>query len=387
MASLRQRIDEAQPWYLSPRAVQVLALLVLAAAGAAALFARQSRRAALKTPWYTPTDHAALAPRMDEVPVPLAEVPAAGEPQRRSASPAAEPAIAQEPFPSAAAPVTQPRAELPPLAIDLGAGEQPQARLLPASSGLLRVETLAAILEEVEFLASLGLHSDAMDVLKAYLQDSASPAPVAFFELMRVCSLADDAPALEAVRRRYTKMLGAQAPTLAQVSAPGGLEQQRALAERVTRAWGSAEVLSVIEHALFDVPAPNAALPIAAARDLICLYDVAMLRAQGTAPADRAAQDEPLAPWAHAEHLGEAQAFAQAVAEDVGGHRFALDIDLSVVPEVLPDKAPEPDPQVLAARLVADKAAAREAAERAAREAEDAFNAAVASERAPISRY
>ena len=237
------------------------------------------------------------------------------------------------------------------------------------------------------FLASLGLHSDASDVLKGYLEDSASPAPVAFFELMRVCSLAEDPQAVEAVRRRYTKLHGVPAPTLAQVSAGGGLEQQRALSERVMRAWGTPGVLALIEQALFDVPPANAPLPVQAARDLICLYDIAMLLADDVDAAPRDRADQPLAPWAHAEHLGEAHAFTQAVAEDDGGHRFALDIDLSVVPQALPEKQPEPDPQELVARLRAEKEAARRAAERAALDAEDAFSAAVASERAPISRY
>jgi hypothetical protein len=171
------------------------------------------------------------------------------------------------------------------------------------------------------------------------------------------------------------------------VSAEAGLEQQRGLAERVTRTWGTPEVLPVIEHALFDVPTPGAAMTVQAARELISLYDIAMVLATDVSAGPRDAHDQPLAPWAHAEHLGEAQAFVQAVADDVGGHRFALDIDLSVVPQTLPDKPAEPDPRELADRLLAEKNAARQAAERAAREAEDAFNAAVASERAPSSRY
>ena len=79
---------------------------------------------------------------------------------------------------------------------------------------------------------------------------------------------------------------------------------------------------------------------------------------------------------------------ARAAAEDFGGHRFAVDVDLSIAPQVLPERPREPDPQEVSARLLAEKEAAREAAARAAAEAEEAFNAAVASERATItSRY
>ena len=349
MATLRHGIDEAQPWYLSPRMVQVLALLVPGAA-AAALFAWRARRAAADAPW-EPSSEA--APR---------------EPQA-AATPAAAPVL-PAPVPAF-------------LTFHLPDTDDAPARARPAGSGLLRVETLAAILEEVEFLAALGLHADAMDVLGAYLEDSVSPAPVAFFELMRVCGLAGDPQAVDAVRRRYAKVHGAPAPTLAQVGVDGGLEQQRALADRVTRAWGTPGIVPVIEHALFDVPPPDAPLPVQAARELICLHAVAMvLAADGDEPGD-----PPLAPWAHAEHIGEAQAYAQAVGEDVGGHRFALDIDLSVGPAILSGKPPQPSAEELAARLLAEKEAAREAVERAAREAEEAFNAAVASERAPLNRY
>jgi pilus assembly protein FimV len=251
------------------------------------------------------------------------------------------------------------------------------------------VETLAATLEEVDFLASLGLHSDAMDVLKAYLEDSASPAPVAFFELMRVCGLADDPQAVEAVRRRYAKVFGRPAPRLEQVTDPAGLEAQPALNARVIACWGGGGVLPVIEQALFDTPASESPLTLQTARDLISLYDVAMLLAtEDQAAAGRGQQDQALAPWAHAEHAHEAQAVAQAVADDFSGHRFALDIDLSVVPQAQPEKPSQPDAQEVAARLLAEKEAARHhAAARAAAEAEDAFSAAVAFERAPISRF
>ncbi|MEJ8839649.1 hypothetical protein [Ramlibacter sp. AN1133] len=390
MASLRRRFDEAQPWYLSPRMVQGLALIVLATAGAVALFAWRTRRAAGGLPWYTPSERAPLLPQS-------AGAPQAGDSSfaplvaQRGAEGivAADTTSSDRPLSASLPQAANTASAFEPLEFDLApaGGGQPPASPRPASSGLLRVETLAAIFEEVEFLSSLGLHSDAMDVLKGYLEDSGNPAPVAFFELMRICSLADDPQAVQAVQRRYTKVHGVPAPTLAQVSAATGLEQQRALAERVTRAWGTPDVLPVIEHALFDVLAPGAALTVQAARDLICLHDVAMLLATDASIAPRGAQDEPLAPWAHAEHLGEAHAFTQAVAEDVGGDRFALDVDLSVVPVTLPEKAHEPDPQELAALLLAQKEAARQAAERAAREAEDAFSAAVASERAPISRY
>jgi hypothetical protein len=387
LATLRQHIDQARPWYRSARMAQALGLLVLATAGAMALVAWRRRRADAALPWYEPSAPGALEPQGAD-----SAARAAGAPARQVGGGqglvAAQASPALRPTPA----VSMPAANMagPASAGDLVAtGDiQPRPRPRAAASGLLRVETLAAILDEAEFLASLGLHTEAIDVLKAYLADSGSPAPVAFLELMRVCSLAEDPQALEAVRRRYAKVHGVPPPTLEQVSAQGGLEEHRALAERVTRAWGSADVLPLIEEALFDLPAGDAVLGLQAARDLICLYDVALVLAAeaGAGPGPGRAQEQPLAPWADAEHLAEAQAFVEAAGEDFGGHRFGLDVDLSVVPHTLPDKPREPDAQELAALMLAGREAARQAAERAAREAEEAFNAAVASERAPISR-
>jgi hypothetical protein len=257
------------------------------------------------------------------------------------------------------------------------------------TSGLLRVETLAATLEEVDFLTSLGLYPESMDVVKAYLQDSASPAPVAFFELMRVCGLADDPQAVEAVRRRYAKVFGQPAPRLEQVTDPAGLEAQPAVSAKVIARWAAGDVLPVIEQALFDKPAAGSPLTPQSARDLISLYDMAMLLAaeDQAAVGPRAPQEPALAPWAHAEHAHEAHALARAVVEDFGSHRFAVDIDLTVVPRALPEKPPQPDAQEVAARLMAEKEARQAAAARAAAEAEEAFNAAVAFERTPVSRF
>jgi pilus assembly protein FimV len=252
------------------------------------------------------------------------------------------------------------------------------------TTGVLRVETLAATFEEVEFLASLGLDADAMDVLKAYLHDSASPAPLAFFELMRLCNEGEDATAIGTVRRRYVQAFGVEAPRLEQLTAPIGLEQIPHLSGTITRAWGTSRALELIEEALFRVPEPGAALTLQAGRDLICLYDVAMaIATEGGAQAGSDAEAHPLAPWANAEDAIGARAAAQAAAEAQGGHHFALDVDLGAAHEELPETA---EPVDLAPLLADIQSSAREKA-RVQQEEEDAFSAAVASERTPVSRY
>jgi hypothetical protein len=258
-----------------------------------------------------------------------------------------------------------------------------------AMVGELRVETLAATLEEVEFLSSLGLASEAMEVLKGYLHDSVSPAPLAFFELMRLCDEGEDATAIGTVRRRYVQSFGMEAPRLDQVIAPIGLDNMPHLSHRITRAWGTPEALGLIEEALFKVPEPGSALTLQAGRDLVCLYDVAMAIATESAGGQSASDAEahPLAPWANAADAQGALEAAQAAAEAHGGHHFALDVDLDAAPEALPEKQ-EPEELQFAPLLAEMQAsAARQNAVRVQQEEEDAFSAAMASERAPVSRY
>lgn len=386
MAALRRRLDEGQPWYASATLVQVLALLLLATGGAAGLLWLRARRAgAALDPW-----HAGLA----------------AAPQDSVLEPAvatADAAPVQEPQPAATrtTDVAVPADRTPApvfAAVTTGAAAKPQTgpidfELTPApdttprrvTTGVLRVETLAATFEEVEFLSSLGLTSDAMDVLKAYLNDSSAPAPLAFFELMRLCDEGEDATAIGTVRRRYVHAFGLEAPRLEQLTAPIGLEQIPHLSGSITRAWGTSRALELIEEALFKVPEPGAALTLQAGRDLICLYDVAMaIATESTGASGSDADAHPLAPWANAEDAMGAHAAAQAAAEAHGGHRFALDIDLGATPEELPEKRePEVD---LAPLLAGMQASARDKA-RLQQDEEDAFSAAVASERAPVSRY
>ncbi|MBC5783131.1 hypothetical protein H8N03_09265 [Ramlibacter sp. USB13] len=384
MAALRQRLDQAQqPWYVSPLVVQLLALLVLAGAAAAGLFWYRTRDVkVLGEPWYVP------GPAANEPEVASATADVVHEEPAR-VEPAVE-AVPSQPVvaPVVAAPiVAAAAADDDDHSIDFELPGKPAVRSVPRGDGVMRVETLAATLEEADFLRSLGLRGDAMDILKAYLQDSTGPAPLAYLELMRLCEEAEDPAAVATVRRRYAQVFGVEAPRLAQITAEHGMDTMPDLSARITRSWSSGEALQVIEEALFVVPTPAAPLTLQAGRDLLGLYDLALVRAaEGGMPQPA---DAPLAPWAHAE---DAQAAAQQMADADGGRHFALDVDLTA-PAPLEDTTEfQLEPMLervkeSAREQAARDQAAREEAARKAREEEDAFSAAVASERAPVSRY
>ena len=399
MADLRRRLDEAQPWYASPRAIQVLGALVLAAAAAAGMLWFRTRRLEMaRGPWYAP---ATQAPEPVQAPVATPAQVVAPQPvvvrAPVRAEPEPAPAVAVREVTGVPQPVSVVVPELAPVAarrsgpgpIEFSAPETPRR----AAIGMLRVETLAATLEEVEFLSSLGLAVDAMEVLKTYLHDSSSPSPLAYFELMRLCDQDEDPAAVMAVRRRYAQVFGLEAPALPQITAARGLEAVPELSQRITRAWDSALVLDLIEEALFTVPAPGAALTLQAGRDLICLHDLAMALVTDAGPHGADVESQPLAPWAHAEDPAGAHAAAQAIADADGGHHFALDVDLNAAPGRLPETqvpATEPElelelelaPLIAEMQATAEREAQARAQARAQAEAEDAFSAAVAGERA-----
>jgi hypothetical protein len=395
MEALRRRLDQPQPWYQSASMVQLLSLMLLALVATVGVLWLRARRAGGLPAWYAPAaspvvqplqaDEAAAGTRDDGAPTQAVSSLQAA--RLEAAEPASAPAGAQ-----LAAPADHGGT------IDFDLPAVPAARThRSAADGVLRVETLAATFAEAEFLCSLGLSRDAADVLKTYLQDSASPAPVAFFELMRLWGASDDSGAVAAVRRRYVQVFGAEPPAPEQVGPGPGLDSLPALSARITAAWGTSEVLALIEDALFSVPDPAAPLTLQAGRDLLCLHDVAMRlqaeRAESAAGID--ADGHALAPWAHVDDPAAAHAAMYSAEADVP----AVDIDLDAVPPPEPLPQPEFDPAMElsldhpdVAPLIAEmQAAARAAEERAAAarrmdQEEDAFSAAVASERSHSAR-
>jgi hypothetical protein len=407
MAALRQRLDEIRPWYASGAVLQVLALLVLVAAAAAgAVWYRMRRAGRSVDPWYQPSPDSVLDSQLDAgVPELRVDPPLHGVRAETELQPQARVQRDTAPAPAVVAPglvfeFPRPGASIPPPVappvpvVDVAAQRGPiefEVPLLPdkprraAPRGVLRVETLAAAFEEVEFLSSLGLPSDAMDVLKTYLEGTASPAPLAFFELMRLSEAEEDHGATAAVRRRYTQVYNLEAPAVEQVTAPLGLDSIPDLSARITAAWGRSVALDIIEQALFSVPAPGAALTLQAGRDLICLYDVAMnLAAEGETAAflpGGETEAHALAPWAHADDPTGALVAAQAAAEADGS--FPIDFDLDT-PVEMTTRSVNPFDSLELEPLEAPAAPAPTAAPASKADAEDAFSAAVASER---SRY
>lgn len=345
--ALRRDLEAPQPLDLPAQGIKLLALLLALGAGTLAILWWRARQGAAGE-W----SGASLGPvfaGLEPAPVQRAAQAAAVQPV-----PPVKAAPAMQPQPVPAAPLLH----------------RPMATLL-------RVETLAATFDEVDFLSSLGLWNDAMDVLKGYLEDSAAPAPLAYYELMRLCVHLDDAGSLQAVRKRYAQVFGVDAPKFEQVSAPLGIESYPELAGRLTAGWGRHDALDFIELTLFTVAPPGKAFSLQAGRDLLFLHDLAMAELREGESGDGHA----IAPWANADDPRHA---LDAMPDVASHHRFALDLDLDQGTDDDELRDSEPAPVELAPR--------RPAVRRPEPEPEatdsmplafdiEAFDAAVATER------
>lgn len=328
LARLRQQLDAPVPAPRARDAWQAAAVLALIAGALGGFLWWRRRPVAPRSAgghWYEPAGPVAVEPAMARA---AASVAPADMPS---------PAPVLEPLPviGPAVPAVRPAAVEP-----AAARRTPRALPHPA----LRVETLAASLREVEFLCSLGMWGDAMDVLKAYLQDSDAPAPLGFHELMRICVETDDAAGLAAVRRRYTHTFGVEPPAFDQLVADDGLDDHEAFMRRVQAVWGTPRVLGLIEQRLFSAAPEDEPLSLRAAHDLMELHTLARATVRETGASAGIAEPagSPLAPWAGAEDADAVQAAAQAGGDVSEAHRFAIDIDLDAAPAPLPVSVAEP---------------------------------------------
>jgi len=230
--------------------IPLLGALLLAAALLEAWRRRRDQRAAT-LPWYSSAHDANAA----------GPAPAAAGAAAAKAASVAPPAAAHIPPPRAAA----------------------------AAVSAPRVEALRAVLQEVEFLDSLGLLGDAIDTLRGYLDDVDHPPPMAYCELLRLCAFNHDRLGVATVRSRWQEAYAVPAPSFEEVDEPTGLETQAALLARITAAWPSKRALEIIEAELFAVPGPAPRLSLQGWRDLLWLHGMAqaLLGAEAdSAPAD-----------------------------------------------------------------------------------------------------
>jgi hypothetical protein len=275
-----------------------------------------------------------------EVPEPLQPgVASTPRPVPRPAS-----AVSSQPAPSG--PASVPSRELPVLHDEVGAAPPelqplefelsqpafepaaPAVASLPAlPAGGLKLASLSSALQESEFLLSLGYTDKAIDVLRAYVEDTRAPSALAVLELLHLCREAGDQEGIAASQDQFRRLFGEEPP---RHDAASGLEACEPALARIMSAWPEPQVLDIIEQLLFSPPAVLGGFPsLHAWRDLLWLHGLARdtLRGLGSLPAE--AEDDFVASAEGTEEMTLER--LAGIDVDRSSQRFGVDVDLNPV--------------------------------------------------------
>lgn len=149
---------------------------------------------------------------------------------------------------------------------------------LNASARSVATEELFDLQQQVEFFVSLGQSDQAIEVLKAHLQDSQEASPLAYLDLLTLYHELERRVDYEGLRAHFNTSFQAVAPEYEQFSqSRRGLERYTDIIEHIQSLWPGPRVLEVIEASIFrsDAVAEVVVLDLEAYRDLLLLYGIA----------------------------------------------------------------------------------------------------------------
>ncbi|MDH0867161.1 hypothetical protein N5D62_21885, partial [Mitsuaria sp. GD03876] len=153
---------------------------------------------------------------------------------------------------------------------------------LGAPGGLVTVEELIDLEQQVDFFMVLGQDDAAIELLSSRLnlRDAASGLP--FLKLMELYQRRGDREAFDRVGARFAEQFHARAPSWSEDLNEGeGLEAHGELIERLEAAWTEPEgSMSLLQDLLSQHQEYSGDLGLPAYRDLLLLYAVARDRAE-----------------------------------------------------------------------------------------------------------
>ncbi|WP_416763443.1 FimV family protein [Roseateles sp. So40a] len=172
-----------------------------------------------------------------------------------------------------------------PLSLQLDRGDTQPAPFtsdLGGSGGIVTVEELIDLEQQVDFFLVLGQDDAAIELLSSRLnhRDAASGLP--FLKLMELYQRRGDREAFDRVASRFAEQFHARSPSWSDDLNEGeGLERHEELVERLEAAWPDAEgSMSLLQDLLSSHQEYSGDLGLPAYRDLLLLYAVARDRAE-----------------------------------------------------------------------------------------------------------
>ena len=172
-----------------------------------------------------------------------------------------------------------------PLSLQLDRGDTQPAPFtsdLGGSGGIVTVEELIDLEQQVDFFLVLGQDDAAIELLSSRLnhRDAASGLP--FLKLMELYQRRGDREAFDRVASRFAEQFHARSPSWSDDLNEGeGLERHEELMDRLEAAWPDAEgSMSLLQDLLSSHQEYSGDLGLPAYRDLLLLYAVARDRAE-----------------------------------------------------------------------------------------------------------
>ncbi|MFP5466493.1 MAG: FimV family protein [Gammaproteobacteria bacterium] len=139
-------------------------------------------------------------------------------------------------------------------------------------------EELFDVQQQADFFVSLGQHEQAISILKAHLDESHEPSPLAFLDLLNIYHTLGRRDEYETLREEFNQVFNAGAPPFDDFAQGSrGLESYEAAFSRIQALWPHRRVLDLIERSIFRDPmaTDGEVFDLAAYRELLFLHAVA----------------------------------------------------------------------------------------------------------------
>ncbi len=177
---------------------------------------------------------------------------------------------------------------VPPVAVAKPAVAAPAA-VPPVPKQALRInpEELFDLQQQAEFFVSVGEHAQAIAVMKKFIAENETTAPMAYLDLLRLYRSLSRVDDFNQLRDQFHAHFNAQVPEFAAFNRPGRplLSQLEVLAQ-IEAQWSDAAVVPLLEGMLFrEDGVPHERFALEAYDDLLLLYAIA----RTTQPKDRGA--------------------------------------------------------------------------------------------------
>lgn len=152
-------------------------------------------------------------------------------------------------------------------------------RGIAVSRRSLNSEAVMDIRQQAEFFVSLGKADQAVRILERYIQESESPNPLLYLDLMGIFHALGLKIDFRQAREDFNLLFNGRAPEFALFMVEGrNLDAYPEVLARIGAHWGTARAVEVIESCIFRDPweAKQTPFDLGAFRDLLMLHEIAL---------------------------------------------------------------------------------------------------------------